>query len=505
MIGGGPAGLSAAAALAQMGFLVDIYESRDKLGGMMNLIPDERLDKKVVQTDIDFLLSLGAITVQTGIKVDDPGHLLTQGYEAVCVTVGLWKPIELGIENEDLTIKMVDLLSNPEAFNFQGNVAVVGGGATAVDCAIVAKERGAEHIEMFMLEKLSEMPLTPVERQELLDHDIEVNGRIRLSRIRKSSEGISGFETQKVRLPDGQPFKPANVRDIEGTEGARTGFTAVVMAIGMRSTLPKEKADGIFYAGDISNGPTTVVEAVASGKNAALEINAWLEHKSKPALEKPTKSSYSLPGYNPLPVSLETDFFGRQIRSPFLLSASPLTDGFEQMSKAYENGWAGGIMKTAFDNVPIHIPGGYMFAFSPYYLCQCRQRIGPPLDRVCREVKQLVTRWPDRLTMASTGGPVTGHDESDKAGWQSNTRKLEAAGVMGIEYSLSCPQGGDGTEGDIVSQNAALTARIVDWIMEVGSPDIPKLFKLTAAVTSVVPILRAIRKVLENTPARKLA
>jgi dihydropyrimidine dehydrogenase (NAD+) subunit PreA len=73
---------------------------------------------------------------------------------------------------------------------------------------------------------------------------------------------------------------------------------------------------------------------------------------------------------------------------------------------------------------------------------------------------------------------------------------------MGLEYSLSCPQGGDGTEGDIVSQNAALTAKIIDWIMQVGAPDIPKLFKLTAAVTSIVPILRAIRKVLDKYPKK---
>jgi dihydropyrimidine dehydrogenase (NAD+) subunit PreA len=128
---------------------------------------------------------------------------------------------------------------------------------------------------------------------------------------------------------------------------------------------------------------------------------------------------------------------------------------------------------------------------------------GHPLERVCREVEQLVKQWPDRLTMASTGGPVTGHDESDAAGWQSNTKKLEAAGAMGIEYSLSCPQGGDGTEGDIVSQNAALTAKIIGWIMEVGNPDIPKLFKLTAAVTSIIPILRAIRQVLAKYPDKK--
>ena len=117
---------------------------------------------------------------------------------------------------------MVDLLSNPSAHSFNGRVAVVGGGATAIDCAISAKERGAKHVELFMLEKLSEMPLTPRERQELLDFDIEVNGRIRISRIIKDGQGISGIETMKVQLGEGQSFSPANVHDISGTEGVRT-------------------------------------------------------------------------------------------------------------------------------------------------------------------------------------------------------------------------------------------------------------------------------------------
>jgi len=503
VIGGGPAGLGTAAALAQMGYQVDIFESRGQLGGMMNLIPDQRLNKEVVQSDIEFLLSLGAITAKTSVTVEDPKQLLTQGYQAVCVTTGLWKPIELGIENENLAIKMVDLLSNKNSFNFGGRVAVIGGGATAVDCAITAKERGATHVELFMLEKLSEMPLTPVERQELVDYDIEVNGRIQVSKIRANKKGITGIETKKVQLPEGQPFKPANIRDVDKTEGIRKDFNAVVMAIWMRPTFAREQADGLFYAGDTSNGPTTVVEAIASGKNTALEIDAYLKKQDKPAIKKATKSYYALPGYNPVPVSLETDFFGRRIHSPYLLSASPLTDGLEQMNLAYEHGWAGGIMKTAFDNVPIHIPSEYMFTFSPLTYANSDNVSGHPLDRVCREVEQLIKKWPDRLTMASTGGPVSGHEENDKNGWQSNTRKLEACGVMGIEYSLSCPQGGDGTEGDIVSQNAALTAKIIDWILEVGSPNIPKLFKLTAAVTSIVPILRAIRKVLDKYPDKK--
>jgi len=503
VIGGGPAGLAAAAVLAQMGYTVDVYESRAQLGGMMNLIPDHRLDRKVVQSDIHFLLSLGAIRAKTNAKVDDPKQLLKQGYDAVCVTVGLWKPIELGIENENLATKMVDLLSDPSAFRFNERVAVVGGGATAIDCAITAKKRGAKHVEMFMLEKLSEMPLTAKERQELIDFDIEVNGRIRVTRIKKNGKGISGVDTLKVQLPEGQIFSPANVRDLKGTDGTRDDFDSIVIAIGMRSTLPREPMEGIFYAGDMMTGPKTVVQAVASGKNTALEIDAHLRKQTKPAIEKITKSYYMLPGYDPLPVSLAADFFGRPIKSPYLLSASPMTDGCEQMEKAYAAGWAGAIMKTAFDNVPIHIPGEYMFTFSQSTYANADNVSGHPLDRVCREIQQLVKKYPDRLTMASTGGPVSGHDVSDKAGWQSNTKKLEAAGAMGIEYSLSCPQGGDGTEGDIVSQNAALTAKIIDWVMEAGDPEIPKLFKLTAAVTSIVPILRAIKQVFEKYPNKK--
>ena len=503
VVGGGPAGLGAAAVLGQMGYTVDIFESRDCLGGMANLIPDHRLDKKVVESDIKFLLSFGNINVRTGTKVEDP-KLLLKSYSAVCVTAGLWKPIELGIQNENLAIKMVDLLSNPSAYHFYGRVAVIGGGATALDCAVTARKCGAAHVELFMLEKLAEMPLTSKERKELFDFDLEVSGRIRVSKILVESGNISGLETWKLELPDGTRFSPSNVRDITGTKGIRSGFSAVVIAIGMRPSLPRdEQVDGLFYAGDFLTGPKTIVEATASGKNAAVEIDAWLQKKEKPEIKNHSKSYYTLPGYNPLPVSLESEFFGRRIISPFLVSASPSTDGLDQMTKAYKAGWAGGVMKTAFDNVPIHIPGEYMFTFSPYTFANSDNVSGHPLDRVCREVEQLVKQWSDRLTMASTGGPVSGNDIHDAAYWQSNTKKLESAGAMAIEYSLSCPQGGDGTEGDIVSQNAALTAKIIDWIMQVSEPEIPKLFKLTAAVTSIVPILRAIRKVLNQYPNKK--
>ncbi len=499
VIGGGPAGIATAGSLVQLGYAVDIFERQAQLGGMMALIPDHRLDKSVMHSDIEFALSLGAISVKTGVAVDDPRGLLDQGYAAVCVAVGLWEPFKLGIDGEDLALGMAELLSNPDAHNFSGRVAVVGGGATALDCAVTSKERDAKHIELFMLEKLSEMPLTAKERAELLEYDIEVNGRIRLRSIKP---GLT-IETMKVQLPEGAEFSPANIEDIPGTEGVREDFEALIIAIGMRSQLALDEVEGIFYAGDMKSGPKTVVEAAASGKNIATEIDAYIQGKEKPVIESPIKSYFTLPGFDPVPASLETDFFGRPMKSPYLLSAAPPTDGHVQMTAAYEAGWAGGIMKTAFDNLPIHIPSEYMVTFGEYTYGNCDNVSGHTLDRVCSEIEQLIKEWPDRLTIGSTGGPVTGDDEADAAGWQSNTKKLEAAGVMGIEYSLSCPQGGDGTEGDIVSQNAALTAKIIDWIMQVGDPEIPKLFKLTAAVTSIVPIIWAIRDVIERYPGAK--
>jgi dihydropyrimidine dehydrogenase (NAD+) subunit PreA len=160
-------------------------------------------------------------------------------------------------------------------------------------------------------------------------------------------------------------------------------------------------------------------------------------------------------------------------------------------------------MKTAFDNLPIHIPAGYMNCFDDTTWGNCDNVSDHPIDRVCAEVRRLVLEYPDRLTGASTGGTVTGHDQVDRCSWQGNTRKLEEAGAMVIEYSLSCPQGGEGAEGDIVSQNAALTAKIIDWVMEAGRADVPKLFKLTSAVTDIKTILRAVKAVFDRYPHKK--
>jgi dihydropyrimidine dehydrogenase (NAD+) subunit PreA len=253
----------------------------------------------------------------------------------------------------------------------------------------------------------------------------------------------------------------------------------------------------------MTGASATVVEAVASGKDAADRLDRYLRgERTKPA-PKRAKSDILLSGANQIPVPLSADFFGRKILSPILLSAAPHTDGYREMRAAYERGWAGGVMKTAFDNVPIHIPSEYMFVLGQTTYGNCDNVSGHSLDRVCREIERLVKEYPDRLTLGSTGGPVTGNDASDRTTWQANTRKLERAGAMGVEYSFSCPQGGDGTKGDMVSQNAELTAKIVDWILEAGDGAVPKLFKLSGAVTAIEPIVNGIGEVLKKYPGKK--
>lgn len=518
IMGAGPSGLGAASVLAQMGYEVEIFEKNSKPGGMCNLIPDIRLDKKVLRSDIDFLLKLGNIRINYREEFLANGELLCEAdrkslcageeypdnFDAIIFSTGLSKEMRLGIKGEDYAYGWISFLKNRRNMRIKNKrVVVIGGGAVAVDCSVTAKMRGAKSVEMIMLEKADEMPLTEAERNLILQYGIEITGRTKINSIVTSGKRIKGVYTQKVLLPQNKKFHPRNIIADKNSKPLFRNFDLVVVAIGAYSDLEVKKESGVFYTGDMVNGPKTVVEAVAAGKNTAVIVDAYIQKKKRPKITSSIKSKVILDGRNLLPVNLESEFFGRKILSPFILSAAPPSDGYEQMKSAYGKGWAGGVMKTAFDSVPIHIPSEYMFAVTQSTYGNCDNVSGHPLDRVCRETEKLVKEFPDRLTMASTGGPVTGNDEEDRKVWVSNTKKLENAGAMGIEYSLSCPQGGDGTKGDIVSQDAELTGKIIDWVMEAGDYTTPKLFKLTAAVTSIYPIISEIKRVFEKYPGKK--
>jgi len=521
IIGAGPAGLGAASVLLQDGYKVAIYEQQKRPGGAMNLIPDFRLNKRVVRADIAFLQSLGDVEFKHGVMVvpNENGRAdlpvgptknmitlesLRESFDAVIVCAGLAEPIKLNIPGGELALSWQTFLEKQKKLKLKGKkVAVLGGGAVAADCATTAKRLGAASVELIYRRREQDMPLTQYERDMLLEHGVGITSCSRPLAVVHQGKRVIGLRLARMMLPPGKKSRPENFVVSKKESPVFREFDLVIPAIGSRPKLAVTKARGIFYAGDMVLGAGTVVESVASGKNAAAEADAFIHGKVRPRFKNRAKSRVVLAGVPLRPVPLDADFFGRRILSPFLLSAAPHSDGYEQMRKAYERGWSGGVMKTAFDNVPIHIPAGYMFALTRSTYGNCDNVSGHPLDRVCREVEKLVKKFPDRLTLASTGGPVTGRDEADKAVWQSNTRKLQNAGAMGVEYSLSCPQGGDGTHGDVVSQNAALTAKIIDWVMETSDSDNPKLFKLTAAVTAIQPIIKAIQEVFARHPGKK--
>lgn len=502
VIGGGPAGLGAAATLAQNGHVVTLFEP-GREGGMAATIPDFRLTREMLAADLAFVRSLGDVR-PVRERVEDPWRLLEEGYDAVVVATGRGRSLALGVPGEEAAVVGLELLAEPARFDLVGRrVAVVGGGAVAADCALVALGAGAAAAELVALETPAELPLTDAERSALRAAGAELSGRTRVTAVLVEGGQVRGIETVRVRLPGGVPFHPSAMEDVPGSDQRRPDVEVVVVAIGSVPAGAAEAGGRVVVAGDAVNGPTSVVEAVAAGTNAALEVEALLAGQSWEEPLTPVKSFHVLPGRILEPVPLQCDFFGRTLRSPLLLSAAPPTDGIEQMRLAYRAGWAGGVLKTAFDGVPIHIPAEYMVTFSRDTYGNCDNVSGHPLDRVCREVEVLRREFPDRLTLASTGGPVTGDDERDAAVWRANTRKLESAGVDGIEYSLSCPQGGDGTRGDIVSQDPELTARVVEWVLAAGDPSVPKLFKLTAAVTAIVPVVAAVREALARHPAAR--
>ncbi|HAH31021.1 MAG TPA: dihydropyrimidine dehydrogenase [Elusimicrobia bacterium] len=493
VIGAGPAGLGAAGILAQLGYKTDILEKHSQAGGACGIIPDKRLPKKVLESEIAFIKTLGDITIKPAQKIKDPAALLKK-YDAVIVAAGVEKQIKLNIQNEALGVEGLEFLKNAKDYKVNGkNVAVIGGGAVAADCAMTALMNGAAKAEIFTRKNIGDIQLPSRELEEILKAGININSRTRITGIDAHGKSVNGITV--IHLDD-------KARNIKGTEQVRTDIDFVILAIKNLAVFEEKAVKGLFYAGDAKNGPSTVVESIASAKNAALQADAFI-NGAKSEIKDNKKSSGILKGRDMLPVSLETGFFGRKIRAPFIISASPHSDGYEQVKRAYQAGWPGVVMKTAFDGLPIHIPAGYMVTFSESTYGNSDNVSGHPLNRVCREVEKLVKEFPDRLTAASTGGPVSGNDEADRKAWQANTRKLESAGAMAVEYSLSCPQGGDGTKGDIVSQDPELSAKIIGWVMEMSNPEVPKLFKLTGAVTSIWQVVDAIKKVYARYPGKK--
>ena len=264
IIGAGPSGIAAAYFLARNGFKCVIFERGNQIGGALNLIPHERLPKDAILKDWEFVNNSDLISVVFESDISNPSELFSQGFDEVLIAGGEPNCAKLNIEGEDLAVSYLEYLAQPEKYITTGNVAVIGGGNVAADCAIVAQAQGAVYVEMFVRRGLSDMRITPAERHEILERKINVSAGTSPDKIIKTGEKYSLF-VHKNR------FNGEKWESISDTSVELPDFDLVIRAIGAKAD-EKQADSRLIYIGDCKTGGSTLVEAVADAKNTAFEL-----------------------------------------------------------------------------------------------------------------------------------------------------------------------------------------------------------------------------------------
>jgi heterodisulfide reductase subunit A-like polyferredoxin len=320
IIGSGPAGLTAAHDLALKGHGVVIFEALPKPGGMLQVgIPEYRLPKDVVKKEISQIESLG-VEIKTGVTIGKDVTLkeLKDNYDAIFVAVGAHQGTKLRVPGEGLegVVQGVDFLRRAnlgETIKVPNEVAVIGGGNTAIDCARTVKRLGAKNVTIFYRRTKEEMPAA---REEIEAAENEgVKTELLVTPIAFHGEkSLSSMELIRMKL--GEPDASGRPRPIpvQGSE-FRVALTMVIVATGQAPVIeflkeiglnisghgtieidPVSMATniaGVYAGGDAVTGPAFVVDAMAAGRAAANSIDAFLKGTTVPASEehKPEKLS----------------------------------------------------------------------------------------------------------------------------------------------------------------------------------------------------------------------
>ena len=285
-IGAGPASLACAAMLAQEGYEVTIYEAEAKAGGVLTYgITPSRLPQDVVDHDVKMVEDLGVkfvfnTKVGKDVKVED----LQKEYNAIFVGAGLWQAKLPEVPGTDKAgvITAVDFLkaarTSGGTYNPGKKVVVIGGGNVAMDCAVTAKLLGAETALVYR-RSIEEAPAEMAEIQHIVDLGVSITTNFAPAEV----VGADKVEAVKFTGRDGVSEAAIACDTVVFAIGqAAEDMTAVApVAVNDKglivTTGSKTNVAGIFAAGDVAHGGKTVVEAVAAGKIAAVEIMDYLK------------------------------------------------------------------------------------------------------------------------------------------------------------------------------------------------------------------------------------
>ena len=310
IIGGGPAGVSAAYFLRRLGHSPTIYEAMSKLGGITRYgIPEYRLPDDVLDWEIEGILNLG-IDVHYNTRLGEDftiESLRRDGYDAIFAGIGAWQDYKLGIEGEDAegVWQGINFLStvadHPEKKIPVGKrAAVVGGGNSAIDCVRTLLRLGCEEVYIVYRRTRKEMPANEVEIEASEHEGIKFQFLAAPTRVISNEQGhVCGLEYLQMEL--GAPDASGRRRPVP-IEGSETVLDVdmVISAISQRPVLDfveKEKEriavtrwgtfendeetlqcslPYLFTAGDAASGPSLVVSAIGGGRRAARSIHRYL-------------------------------------------------------------------------------------------------------------------------------------------------------------------------------------------------------------------------------------
>lgn len=265
VVGAGPAGIAAAALLSRRGIGVVMFEARGKIGGALNMIPKERLPGDVIMRDWNFICRDGRIDLRLNAPVADIAALCGQ-YRAVIAATGEPNCMALGIPGEDLSLSYMDYLSDPEKYQTDGAVAVIGGGNVAADCALTAARLGASSVEMFIRRRVCDMRISKSEHLAILAAGITPNGMTSPEKIEQNGDRLTLFVRKNISVGEKWQALP-------NSTVALPYFSRIIRAVGSRADdKPDPAPDNLIYAGDCKTGGSTIVEAIASGRAAALKF-----------------------------------------------------------------------------------------------------------------------------------------------------------------------------------------------------------------------------------------
>jgi len=296
IIGSGPAGLTIAIILAGYGYQVTIFESKDKIGGVLRYgIPEFRLPKSVLD-DLQYRhIELRGIKIRPNTRIGDAigiDDLFRDGYKAIFIGTGVWKPNSLHIKGETFgnVHFAINYLNNPGVYKLGDRVTIIGAGNAAMDVARTVIRSGSRKVTCFSIEKN-----VAASDYEFSYAQLEgVKFKYNLKPVEISDDGVVfrkliEHEDKTLEEVEGSDeFYPSDSVIIAISQGPRNVIisTTTGLEVNQRGLLVADEygntgREGIFASGDVVNGARTVVEAVARSKVVAETMHKYIQGLNK--------------------------------------------------------------------------------------------------------------------------------------------------------------------------------------------------------------------------------